>query len=343
MTTAELHVGLDLILDDISSNWNKNLLPQEKDFFLNLNILKYVQDKINATIANKQSIYDTIATLQNSNSLLKTKELPVIVNQKEDIVYLPFNYLNYISSSVNVGMFCSTPKTITTTKYKHTFDSIDKHCKALNITDFSSITDYKIIINGNIVFNLVDYPNYLPDDNIELYRKSFIFDNLVLEVLNRVTTIPIEVKFDKVLNKYIIISDTPIIIQLLIQGQEKQIITKKFINNQYSFNSILDANGRVVDEEFKTNIINSALSKSTDNSIILFLRDNKILIPKSKDLYKTTINLTYIKKPKKVNLLLNHNSDLKDEVLQEILILTSKYIKNISFQDINAFNQEVST
>jgi len=33
MTTQELHIELDLLLQKVNSHWNQNLLPQEKIYF----------------------------------------------------------------------------------------------------------------------------------------------------------------------------------------------------------------------------------------------------------------------------------------------------------------------
>ena len=73
MVTSELHVKLEELLQKVNSHWNPNFLPQEKDSFINAEILRFIKQRLSPLSNNKrQGIFDIIKRDQDLNSLLRT-------------------------------------------------------------------------------------------------------------------------------------------------------------------------------------------------------------------------------------------------------------------------------
>lgn len=346
MTTQELHIQLDLLLQKVSSNWNKNFLPQEKDFFLNREILKYIRQRVNPLSNNKrQGAFDTIQRIQNLNSLINTVPLAVNnINQKEAIIQLPFDFLSYISSEVDTYLICPTDNVITElkTSYYQSFSPLS------TLTNFSRVIislTYNLLTVSPITVVLCDSNNfpagYFPQDNIEDYKKLFIYNNAILN--NCISNLPegFECKFNNVTQQFEFKSEENFSLDfLLVTYVDPVFIDDNFpitswtkTLNVYNLETELISDIRIIDEEFKRDVKNSNLSGSKENSLIGLLRNKEILLNKNKNAVQTKYHLTYYRKPRKIDLLLNINSDLPDEVLDEIVSNTAQTLKGVISSD----------
>jgi hypothetical protein len=72
----------------------------------------------------------------------------------------------------------------------------------------------------------------------------------------------------------------------------------------------------------------------------IIIRGDILLLPHNNNIQYKSIELTYIKKAKIVDLLLNHNSDLSSEVLEEIMSELAIFIKAITSDNNQEFKQE---
>lgn len=342
MTTQELHIQLDILLQKVSSNWNKNFLPQELDFFINREIFKFIRQRINPLSNNKkQSGFDIIQRVENLNSLINTVSPNINnINQKEANIQLPFDFLSYISTEVDTYLVCPEDnlQTNTITKYYQTFPPIN------NITDFIqaelSITYNLTNVSPTVVMlcHTNNFPaGYLPQDDIEDYKKVFIYNNGILNI--SLSNLPngFELKFDNNTQLFEISGNQPFStffpITYTSGTNNTPITTINKILNIYDLKTDLISKIRIIDEEFKRNIKNSNLSSSKDDNLVGILRDNEILITKSKNAVNTIANLTYYKKPRKIDLLLGINSDLPNEVLDEIISNTAQTLKAVISSD----------
>lgn len=334
MTTQELHINLDILIQKTNSNWNKSFLPQEKDFLLNREIIKFIKQRINPLSNNKKlSVFDVTKRTQDLNLLSKTVNLNIInINQKEAIIELPFDYLYYIDSSINGVNKCNNINynTISNTTYI---------CKLKPVTIFNTLTELTITLVKNsqniIIFDLNSLPvNYLPQDNIEDYKKVFIINNAINLILeNKLKEHNIEFKFDTILQKFILKSkeEYSIIYTINDTNQTIENSTTTSIGNliEKTFNVPID----IKDEEFKNDLSKSYLSSSNDEKIIAYLKNDNIILDKPISMIFTNATLTYFCKPQKIDLLLNYNSNFSDDILLEILDNTAKSIKGIISSD----------
>ncbi len=334
MTTQELHIQLELLLQKVNSHWNQNFLPQEKDTFINREVLKFIKQRLNPlSNIKKQSIFDILKRNQDLNSLVKTVPISVVnINQKEDAYHLPFDFLYYVSSSLDVTPVCG--KTI--------LPPIDKVLYKVTFPSFKNLNDLETLVisitQGSVtteVFNLSMLPEgYLPDDGIDDYKKVFILNNAILNILlKKLPLLNVEVRFDKYLNVFELRSSSTFSISVV---ENTVVVPSPTTSTSLKGNQqpkSLEASIRIVDEEFKSNIKRSSLSRTRDESVVGYLRDTEVILPLQSSVVYNTAYLTYICKPAKVDVFLSHNSDLPDEVLEEVISNTAQTLKGVISSD----------
>lgn len=349
MSTQELHIELDILLQKVNSSWNKDFLSQEYDLLLNKEIGKFIKQRINPLSNDKhQSIFDIIQRVQNLNPLLRTVPLPIIpVNQKEVKVLLPFDFLGYIGSGIDAIYTCDTSDSQTVDVTSYTCSITPIKTLGVNINNLSNISIYLTYVNKNQVvttvnlFKLSDLPaGYLPQDDMQDYLKYFIYDNAINKVvtkalkdINNLSLEPIEFRFNNATSKFEFksASDINIVysINAQVQSTTKTTSTSFFLTGNDGFDSPVS----IVDEEFKSFIKVSNLSNSTVDNTKGYLRERELYIYKPNGVSIKGLNLTYICKPIQIDLLLNIDSELPDSVLTEIVSNTAQSLKGIISSD----------
>jgi hypothetical protein len=336
MTTQELHIALDILLQKVNSNWNKNFLPQEKDLLINREVTKFIKQRINPRSNNKQlSVFDVLKRTQDLNNLIKNSyDLDVVhINEKEAYFELPFSYLSYINSEVKLRNSCSTDtnnNSTTNTVYKVLLNPVKI---------FNTLTNLKIQLVRNTetitIFDLNNLPtDYLPQDNISDYKKTFIINNAINILLTEYfRNTNIEFTFNNLEQKFIFKSKENFSIIYTINSVIQNTPTSTSTSTGYNIDKYFTSPIRIVDEEYKSEINKSYLSSSSDDSITGYLESNRVIIVKPKNTVVSKVNLTYFCKPRKVDLLLNINSNFSNEILEEIIDNTAKTMKGIISSD----------
>lgn len=349
MSTQELHIELDILLQKINSSWNKDFIPQEYDLLLNKEIDKFIKQRANPLSNDKGlSVFDTIKRVQDLNSLIKTVPiLPTPINQKQVMFVLPFDYLGYISSETSTYYKCDEISTTTTT-VSNIIKSF-KPIKNLQIP-LSSLFDVSVTLtyrnkDENFViatlFNLNYLPaQYLPQDNIQDYLKYFIYDNAISKVIkkslkevNKDAKELIEFSFNKEISKFELKSKEFFDIVYIVNNEIKDIYVSEEYSNLIIEESGFDSPVSIIDEEFKSFIKNSNLSKSTVEDVKGYLREKELILYFPKGAGIKELLLTYVCKPTQIDLLLNIDSELPDTILSEIVSKTAQSLKGIISSD----------
>lgn len=342
-TTQELHIQLDILLQKVNSNWNKDFLPQEKDFFINREILKFIKQRINPLSNNKkQSAFDTIQRVQNLNSLINTASLNINnINQKEAIVQLPFNFLSYISSELDTYLICSEDNI-------QTENSNEYYQYIQPIKDVNNISRVFIQLTYNltsitptvkVLCDTASFPsNYFPQDGIESYKKAFIYNNAIISQILDDLPNNFECTYNNKTEQFEFRGNEPFSLLYVTYNSVatpavQTVVTFNKVLSIYNLETTLNSDIRIIDEEFKTIVKKSKLSSSKEDSIVGLLRDDKIVLTKNKNAVHTKCGLTYYKKPRQIDLLLGINSDLPKEVLDEVISNTAQTLKAVISSD----------
>lgn len=332
MTTQELHIQLDILLQKVSSNWNKNFLPQEKDFFINREITKFIKQRLNPQSNSKGlSVFDTLKRIQDLNSLFRTVPRDIVTNQKEAVFELPFDFLYCISNEVDVKNTCNINNITFSNKtiYRSTIKPFQSNTPItegiLTITINSIVTQ---------LFNLDDLPSqYIPQDNIQDYKKLFIYNNALLIMIKKNLPKEVEFKYNNLTEVIEFKSNIDYTLNWTINTVIQPINKTNEIIKVVSDETSLVSNLEIIDEEFKTQIKLSSLSSSKGKKLKGILRQSDIIIQPAPSVIAKTSHITYICKPNKVDLLLECNSELPDSILDEVIANTAQTLKAVISSD----------
>lgn len=316
MTIQELHIEIDLLLQKLNSHYNQNLLPQEKDVFLNREVTRFIKQRLNRLSNIKgTALYDTVKRTIDLVPLIKTVKLPVIFDtQKEARILLPFDYLYYISSGLTTCCTCSNKQLITDTYYELEFNPI-KTISELPLVFKNGLFSFKIEAS--------DIPaEYLIEHQIPLYKNELMLISALLILLKKKNNTLIDFKYDKVKNKFIARCST----SFTLNGEQAKM---KSVKRYEDFDSSLLADVRLEDEEFKIKARKSYLSGSTDESCLAYLRENSVHFLVPNGVIYRWCELTYICKPNQINLYLQSNCNLTDEVMEEVVANTAQRLHGV--------------
>lgn len=337
MTTQEAHVELDVLLQKIDSNWNKNFLPQEKDIFLNNEILRFVKQRINPRSNRKQQgAYDTVKRTQDLDDLIKTEKIPILYpdNQREAFIELPFDYLGYINAGIEICCNCEEQLT----------DSI-YYLLEFEIDDDFINDNYTITLNhcdgDRTFFNTEDLPNnYIPENNISTQAREIILVNAILSLfkLEFREDENIEIKYNSSTKKFTIksLQNCNLTITVNPESETPNNIVITPIQEQNKTNNLENyilSRTVLSSDEDKYDINRSYLSNSKANNIVTYHRQGKILITPPDSAIMGKCELIYFRKPVKIDLYLDINSELDDTVMKEIIGNTAETMKGVMADD----------
>ena len=355
MTTHEMHIEIDLMLQKINSQSTKNILPQEKDWFLNNAAIDYIQQIINPPSNVKQlGFEDTAKRVEDIKDLVRIKNRVIQTNSRgESYITFPSDYFGYIRFDSRMRKNCTTASVNATVvnQYKNTFKLV---FLAGNLTTFA-ITMTK---DGSPIelFNVTDLPNgYISTTEDFSKQGTFIIKALKIlltKKLKEVLSPSTELYWEKEGNTYnslsfTIVSDivfTNIITNIVTVGTTSNVTTDTVINvlNTYTNTQMpLKAKIRVVDDEFLTDIENSSLSKSRANSPVSVIREDCLYLSKTSNAIYGNVDMVYICKPNLIDLLLNSDLNVSDKVAKQVTAKAITRLKGIlESQDYQTYVQE---
>lgn len=306
MTTQELHIAIDVYFQKVNSHYNQNILPSEKDLFLNREVLRYVNKLINPLNSLKgQAAFDVVKKTVELAPLLRTFDAPLLIddNKKEARVLLPFDCLYPVASRLNACPTCVVRNLVTHNIYELELDPVrDRNDLPLTVIQGDSV----------VTIQPSDIPDpYLIQATNPYFSNQFLINNTLLILLKNSDT-PVEFRFDNKKNKIIARSDR--FFSIGAKGSRLIAYTK-----YEPFESDLYAEVIIEDEEFLFKANNSSLSASKDKSVLSYIRERELRFYLPKGVIYGQCRVVYISKPNKIDLLLNSNSNLTDESLVEVV------------------------
>lgn len=349
MTTQEMHIEIDLLLQKVNSQSTKNILPQEKDWFLNNEVIKYIQSKVNPDSNVKQlGFEDTAKRVEDIKDLIRTDNRPIQTNNRgEKYITFPSDYFAYIRFDSLMYKDCiNTIASIPVNQYKSTF--------RITVSN-TTITTYNIDVNieGTLInlFTLTDLPSgYLV--NAEFNKQKFLLIKalkiLLPKKVKEILSPNTELYWEKEGTSYnascfTVVSDIAItsIVVTANTNVSTFSVTSSILNITPIEKLPLKAKIRVVDDEYLTDIENSSLSKSRANSPVSVIQENTLKLSSLSDAIYGSINITYICMPNIIDLLLDSDLNTSDKVAKEVVGNTIRTLKGIlESQDYQVYAQE---
>ena len=350
MTIEEMHINADMDLQKVSTYTQRNLQPQELDYFFNREVIKFIKQRTNPKSNVKQTGTDkTIKRYEDLDDLTRTKELDVRIDSDGEFgtCILPDDYYAYITSKTNVYQLCDNEVVSGTAKtfYKCVF--------SLSFPASTTLTTYTITLNrttGNsVIFNMASLPTgYI--QNVDINKQRFMLlkaiNILAKENLNAVASDAFYFYWERYdenfyNNSFILVSELPFTsITVNVNGTSTIYPSQSLTYNIYDKNSPLWANNRLIEDEFQFQVGLSELSKSHAQFVSIQLKQMVLKIEFPKTVISKKIKLVYVSKPSILDLAMKRNLNMKDTVVQEIVSNTVRFLKGVFKGDYETYLNE---
>ena len=157
--------------------------------------------------------------------------------------------------------------------------------------------------------------------------------NALITLFKKRNELEVDVTYDKVKNKFLFRSTKPF--NLAQQGTFGIANVQVKIESYKGYATIDDAEfieTDVIDGEFRTKIKKSYLSGAKPNKALVEIRDKEVLYTLN-GVIADYVNLTYVCKPTKIDLLLQSNSELSDTTLEAIVGDTAQKMMSVIGSD----------
>lgn len=343
MTIQEMHIGIDLYLQKVNSDFVDSLQPEEKDWFLNDEQKRFIMTRINEVSNDKrqglqfnQKRYDDLENLIVPNY----NDIAYIRNPISNYIDLPSNYLYLLNDRSVVDKTCVYGETtiLTTRKYYIPF--------TLNFPKPSVITNYefKIVIDTVTVFSTDNYPNLVTTDDT-----LFTLIQLVKDVL---TSQGYQVYWEHFngeffSNQLIIILEDGDVFYIENLEDEVKIEYELFrtVLTYFQTNPLkeVETPNRLTKTEDIYEIIRGAFTKPTKQSPVSAMESNRVVVYHNGNFILGKIWIDYIRLPRMVSLSLGINSELNPNVHEELVEQVGKrlaaYLGAKNYNELSAENR----
>lgn len=342
MTALEFHIGLDLGLQEINSALENDFGVEEKDFFINEEIKKFISQRLNPE-SNLKGVgfEDTTKRLDDLQKLKKEKYLNTYSWDALNIgkttafnsnvfSFLPSDYLHKIEINPEVYYNCNISSYTETTS-------------SFGIAEYSLPTNYdyspfqiELEINGvyTTIFTSASYPYINAGLNIEYW---FYMKDLIRDVISYASLTGLEVYWEQLagffgVNRLYFVNTNPSYTNIRITTNSVTVIPFNPISVKY-YNLVNKklkvAEARVYNSEVINDRLRDAFTKTTPTSVVCEVTKGLIRLYHNDNFYIQNIGFKYYKKPMKVNYNLGITSDLDENVHHEILNNAITTIKSL--------------
>lgn len=328
MLVKEMHIGVNLLLEKVNSNFIDSIEPEELDWALNEEVLRFIKQRINPKSNDKQQGFqDNQKRFEDLKPLIVPVTLPSYTNDSNTVFsHLPADYLIRINDRSTVKDLCGESfSTVGTT-------NINKYVSCITIKDDTGLFAYfKIVINGTTVFDITNYPSI--STGLPSIESKF---ELFLIVKKALTDLGFDCKYGKYYDVdcgqgITIVSDTPLVITVEYSLTDINLMSSitQVLNKLNQVSATFEISNRFVSTEIFYKLLASSFGTTISYSPLSTMEGNKIIVAHNQKFIPTTIKLSYLRKPRKISLSLNQDCDLDDWIQSEIVDNTAKRLAGL--------------
>jgi hypothetical protein len=342
MTVQEMHIGVSQWLQKINAKDTDSFQSSEIDWALSEECLRFIKQRSNPLSNTKhEGFQSTQKRYDDLQELITPAKLSAYYLDDDTVFsFLPQDYFALINDRSLVKNLCSSPL--------NSVQSIIEY-KKITVVNFpipietSSpfYIDLRFLINGtNVLFDVNNYITLI--NGINNITERFYIINLALEVMNKYSPL-LEVRWENFdgnyyPNSFIFISkDTSFTgISMQLAGTGGATTVFPFFTSGYK-TYVLQSTKQVpnrltktedlyvlLDSSFGTTIVSNPLSSLAKGKINVHHRQKFIL---------SFVNIDYIRKPRKIDLILNRSCELSSNVHEEIVENTARRLSGITKGD----------
>lgn len=342
MNVQEMHIEIDISTQKIRSNYYRKFLDSEIDWLLNKHVDRFVKDRIKQDTDSlgfdaTEIDLDALRTL-----VVLDRQLPAFQVETEAVrAELPGNYSFLVDDFSNTIDKCDKYNYAVATNIQASTVYIYTFPLAQSVLGSAPYyVNMSMQMNSVQIFDAASLPG-LPDKTELWAAKDYILNQLSnyilgLLQLNPETTIDFYWEtFGSYTSPGSILAVSSVrqtgLNQLTIDGSNiagaESTVSRNFIPavnaGALACNRLIRGSmrSRLRTSTFCQTIPSSPISAVSGNQLKIY-HDSKFIVSKSK--------VSYIRKPAKINLLLNQNCDIAPEFHQEICDRVSLYIKELT-------------
>lgn len=350
MTAKEVHIQFDLVYQSINSHVRRTLEPQEIDWLFNESALSYIKERTNPkNNPKKDGFEETSKRYEDVEQLISTVSTPLYI---ADSVYpdsmmgfKPANFLDYIpESGFKVKVF-----------YGCDFDFVSYTANGnssiwTSVIDFPvdenaapNYQDFTIVVDAVTIFDSTSFPPL--NASLTTTELKFYLLNLIIETINNGSPVTgiyaywqkfkgIGSTVNNINNALILVSYT---------GKTSATIsftgTAPTVNGFSQNNTLVrytDANltgltgvvtpCRLIKSTDRENLLEHSFGSTKPTSPIVSVENDLILVHHKKRFIVNGLFLTYIRKPRKIDLSLSINPELSDDICLEIIDIAARKV-----------------
>jgi len=347
MTTQELHIGLDLELQKLNSQVTQNIRPQEKDWFINKEVRKFIDKSMSGTLSPLQAGFqDVTRRIEDVKPLVRNKVRFLSDQGANAVIALPSDCYRLIACDITMAKDCDgAPSSTAKKEYR-------LEIPLSSITTTYNTIKISITIDGGQEDLIVttDIPDgYL--SSLDLKKQAFMLIKALKILLPKKLDdffdnydLYYEHDRDRYVPDTFILYTTDATYNSIVSFNNNPVTTPSTTSTVDSVDGSkypLESNIRIIDDEFYSDAKHSHLSKSTSVSPMARIQNNQILVHKPEGVVLGSASVRYVCYPTLADVLLESNINMGRVALEKVLTNTVAYIKAlISSNNYEAYKTE---
>lgn len=338
MTPQEMLIGVDLELEKVNANAISSYEVDEKLWFLNQQCLRFIKQRLRPQSNEKQLGFQADQKRYDDlESLITSATLNVYANDSNSIfTYLPANYFSLTNDRSITKDLCGATYSPATSSI-----NVFATCYTLPTDSFDLFQTLKVYINGTIIFQVSDYfPTGIPNTS-----SKFELIAMLIDIINALPNF--EAKYEGYLTKYckgaIVVATTNNVTFTMKNNYTKVGPVTNFDQNMTidtlvftKLNSITGSkewDNRLTKSSKHHKLLPTNFGTTFSYSPISILQQGKLIAYHNQKFILSSLNIDYIRRPRKISLSLNQSCELSEDVHDEIVTGTAKRLAGITLND----------
>ncbi len=343
MTVKEMHIGVNELLQKVNSNFTDDFEPPQIDWALNREVIKFIKQRISPKSNDKkEGFQDNQKRFDDLKPLLSSVILPAYVNNDNSVfTYFNSDYFSLVSDRTTTKNLCGGNfSNVATQSFNYNLV-----CFPINNDDTNLYAGFTISINGIVKYNIANYPTLLAE--LTSSEAKFVLINHIIEVLN--DTVVYQCKY----KSFYGLKGEGIVLYMPFNNGGVDIHynsgTIHYNPIEYVQTKITNVSGtkeylnRLTGTEKLFSVLGNSIGGTEHYSPISTIEEDRLIVYHNKKFIPTFINVTYIKKPKKISLPLNQSSELDESSQEEIIDNTAKTLAGLTSSQVyqNMINENL--
>jgi hypothetical protein len=329
MTVKEMHIEVSQSTQKIAGNRTRKLQPEELDWLLVKNEQRFIQSRVKRRKNGSGGFQIDQVDTDAIRTLLKYVTVPAQIETDKNLtIYkslVPGDYSYLFTDSSEVRKLCSgeTAEITSETKQVHILPF-----KLSTKTTDSFYTEV-IITVGSITASIqtINTEHFGTYTGVPTKQQWFeIKDVLQWHLSNKGLNVYWQ-NYEGAYypHSFIIESSSPTA-SILIDGETTQSTVKTFNFKRYTQEGIWKQN-RLIQSDTVSLVIDTPFLKSSALSPVSELVDKAVMVYGDESFIISSMQLGYVKKPRRISLILGQDSELPEDFHPNICDLTTEYFK----------------